>query len=230
MGITTIKSTVSLEVETSLHILPLYAFGQEIQTAVALNIMLVPLFYPHCNPSGNKQKMSVRTDDSRGGLMRHPAGCVDFGWHTCHGRLQLQFKNEEASATWGHMVTWWWVHARTHKHRRIVLNGCPSQLFKHFVWGIVDVNELSGNMQTEVYLSIYRFRISCTVFNCRQRWQKKVESECGAHSFFSSGIHKNNITLIPMAWCNYLRLQFIFSYTCSECIRHNSLDHFTIPL
>ncbi len=116
MGSTTIKSTVSLEVETSLHILPLYAFGQEIQTAVALNIMLVPLFYPHCNPSGNKQKMSVRTDESRGGLMRHPAGCVDFCWHTCHGKLQLQFKNEEASATWGHMVTWWWVHTRTHTY------------------------------------------------------------------------------------------------------------------
>lgn len=95
----TIKSIVSAQIETSLHIPPLYAFGQEIQTAVALNIMFVSLFCPHSNPSGNKQKMSVRTDESRGGLMRHPAGCVDFAWHTCHGKLQLQLKNEEASAT-----------------------------------------------------------------------------------------------------------------------------------
>ncbi len=150
-----------------------------------------------------------------------------------------------------HEATWWWVHTHTHTHRHTYTH-TPTHTHTHthshtqseensFEWlsksafqalclrHLVYVNELSGNMQTEVYLSIYIFRISCTVFNCRQRSWKMFECECAAHSFFSSEIHKNNITLIPMSWCNYMRLQFISSYTCSECIRHNSFDHFTIP-
>lgn len=39
---------------------------QERETAPTQNIMFVPLFHRACNPSGNKQKISVRRDEPAG--------------------------------------------------------------------------------------------------------------------------------------------------------------------
>jgi len=75
---------------------------------------------------------------------------------------------------------------------------------------VVNKLRILGDVDVDESVSIYRFRTSCTVFNCGERELKKVESDCTTNSVIFSKLHKNNITLIP--WSDVITSGYRLSF------------------
>lgn len=143
----------------------------EIEAAPTQNIMFVPLFHWACNPSGNKQKISVRTDEPAGRESRllwldtvMLAGVPVTESCKRGSKTRWLVSHESAEGVW-----WIWAQQRTHSES--VSTFSSSLLFSLLCtvfWVTCALLRLTANYTVRFFYLLFIFSASFLFLLLRQ--------------------------------------------------------------